>query len=149
MDAASLHLIARRLRTIAFAATGTTGSRRFAPSEFAVIEDVALHPESSIRDITDRTAIVQSLVSRIVARYRDDGLLRTEPDPSDGRRVRVSVDPVMLVEVLRKRGQAPIESALAAELPRLLPTQRQRVSELLEELAELLRADGPDSHTDS
>ncbi|WP_327139136.1 MarR family transcriptional regulator [Nocardia sp. NBC_01327] len=149
MDAASLHLIARRLRTIAFTATGTTGSRRFAPSEFAVIEDVALHPESSIREITDRTAIVQSLVSRIVARYRDDGLLRTEPDPSDGRRVRVSVDPVMLVEVLRKRGRKPIEAALAAELPRLLPAQRHRVSELLDELAELLRADGPDSHTDS
>lgn len=140
MDAAHLHLIARRLRSIAFAATGNTGSRRFAPSEYAVIEDVALHPNSSIREITDRTAIVQSLVSRIVARYREEKLLNTAPDPSDGRRVLVSVDPVAMVEVFRKRGRAPIDAALAAELPQLTSKQHRRVVELLDELGDLLRS---------
>lgn len=142
-----MHLLARRLRAVAFTATGSTGSRRFAPSEYAVIEDVALYPDSSIREITDRTAIVQSLVSRIVARYRESGLLRTSPDPADGRRVLVSVDPVMMKDVLRTRGRAPIDAALAAELPRLTAAQHRRAVKLLDELAELFRADEPGPRT--
>ncbi len=141
MDAAGLHLIARRLRAIAFAATGTTGARRFAPSDYAVIEDVALYPLSSIRDITERTAIAQSLVSRIVARYREDGLLITTADPRDGRRVLVSVEPTAMVEVFRTRGRAPIDTALATELPHLTPTQLRRLDILLDEVADILATD--------
>ncbi|MEV6275128.1 MarR family transcriptional regulator [Nocardia sp. NPDC051832] len=140
MDAASLHLIARRLRSIAFTATGNTGSYRFAPSDYAVIEDVALHPNSSIREITQRTAIVQSLVSRIVARYREDGILRTAPDPADGRRVLVSVEKKVQEDVFRARGRAPIDTALGTELPQLTPAQQRRVVQLLDELGDLLRA---------
>ncbi len=142
MDATSLHLLARRLRSIAFTATGNTGKQRIAPSDHAVIEDVALHPESSIREITERTAMVQSLVSRIVARLRDQGLLWTAPDPSDGRRVRVGVDPVVLDEVFLARGRADIDEALAAELPRLSARDHRRVLELLDELATLMRDGG-------
>lgn len=149
MDAASLHLLARRLRAVAFAATGNTGPRRFAPSDYAVIEDVAVYPESSIREITDRTAIVQSLVSRIVARYRDEGLLVTAPDPADGRRVLVSVDPATMVEVFRTRGRAPIETALIAEMPRLSPERQRRIVELLDELADLVGAAGPEADAGS
>ncbi|MEU0544946.1 MarR family transcriptional regulator [Nocardia sp. NPDC005978] len=149
MDAANLHLIARRLRSIAFTATGSTGKRRFPPSEYAVIEDVALHPDSSIRDITERTAIVQSLVSRIVARQREHGLLRTAPDPADGRRVLVSVDPVIFTEVFKTRGREPIDAALAAELPKLAPAQQKRIVELLDELAGLIGGAGPESRDDS
>ncbi|MEU4311572.1 helix-turn-helix domain-containing protein [Nocardia sp. NPDC024068] len=138
MDAASLHLIARRLRAIAFVATGNTGRRRIPPSEYAVLEDVALHPASSIRDITQRTAITQSLVSRIVARFREQDLLTTEPDPDDARRVRVTVDPGVAQDVFRARGRAPIDSALAVELPHLPAAQRKRVVALLDELAGLL-----------
>ncbi|MGV9414610.1 MarR family transcriptional regulator [Nocardia sp. NPDC003693] len=149
MDAATLHLIARRLRSIAFTATGATGRRRIPPSEYAVIEDVALHPHSSIREITERTAIAQPLVSRIVARYRTDGLLRTAPDPGDGRRVLVSVDPVIVTEVFETRGRAPIDSALAAELPKLAPAQRKRAVELLDELAGLIGAADPEPRAES
>ncbi|MFC9895103.1 MarR family winged helix-turn-helix transcriptional regulator [Nocardia sp. NPDC127579] len=139
MDAANLHLIARRLRSIAFAATGHTGAQRFAPSEYAVIEDVALHPDSSIREITERTAIVQSLVSRIVARYRDEGLLATAPDPADGRRVLVRIDRTVRQEIFRARGRESIDAALATELPGLAPEQQQRIVGLLDELGALLR----------
>ncbi|WP_158675526.1 MarR family transcriptional regulator [Nocardia stercoris] len=142
MDATSLHLLARQLRSIAFTATGNTGTQRIAPSDYAVIEDVALHPESSIREITERTAMAQSLVSRIVARLRDEGLLWTAPDPADGRRVRVGVDPVVFEEVFRARGRADIHEALATELPQLAPQDRQRVVELLDELAALVRDPG-------
>ena len=149
MDAASLHLIARRLRAIAFVATGNTGRRRIPPSEYAVLEDVALHPGSAIRDITERTAITQSLVSRIVARFRDQGLLTTAPDPADGRRVLITVEPGVAEEVFRARGRAPIDLALASELPHLPPDGRRRVVELLDELEELISATGPGAATET
>ncbi|MGW5382118.1 MarR family transcriptional regulator [Nocardia sp. NPDC003963] len=143
MDAASLHLVARRLRAIAFVATGNTGRRRIPPSEYAVLEDVALHPGSSIRDITERTAITQSLVSRIVARFREQGLLTTAPDPADGRRVLTTVEPGVAEEIFRARGRAPIDLALGSELPHLTPERRARVVELLDELEGLLGTTGP------
>ncbi|MGW6333907.1 MarR family transcriptional regulator [Nocardia rhamnosiphila] len=142
MDAASLHLVARRLRAIAFVATGNTGRRRIPPSEYAVLEDVALHPGSSIRDITERTAVAQSLVSRIVARFRDQRLLTTAPDPGDARRVLVTVEPGVVEEVFRARGRAPIDLALGSELPHLSPDRRRRMIELLDELGELINAPG-------
>ncbi|WP_328395784.1 MarR family transcriptional regulator [Nocardia sp. NBC_00416] len=142
MDAASLHLVARRLRAIAFVATGNTGRRRIPPSEYAVLEDVALHPGSSIRDITDRTAITQSLVSRIVARFRDQALLTTVPDPADGRRVLVTVEPGVVQEVFRTRGRVPVDFALGAELPHLSPVQQTRVIALLDELVGLIEVPG-------
>ncbi|NUP29288.1 MAG: MarR family transcriptional regulator [Nocardia sp.] len=146
MDAASLHLVARRLRAIAFVATGNTGRRRIPPSEYAVLEDIALHPGSAIRDITERTAITQSLVSRIVARFRDQGLLTTAPDPADGRRVLITVEPGVSEEVFRARGRAPIELALNSELPHLSPEGRLRVVELLDELAGLVGTTGAAVH---
>lgn len=142
MDAASLHLVARRLRAIAFVATGNTGRRRIPPSEYAVLEDVALHPGSSIRDITERTAITQSLVSRIVARFREQRLLTTAPDPGDGRRVLVTVEPGVVEEVFRARGRAPIDHALGSELPHLSPDRRRRMIELLDELEDLIDVPG-------
>ncbi|WP_416561798.1 MarR family transcriptional regulator [Nocardia testacea] len=147
MDAASLHLVARRLRAIAFVATGNTGRRRIPPSEYAVLEDVALHPGSSIRDITQRTAITQSLVSRIVARFRDQQLLTTAPDPGDGRRVLVTVEPGVVEDVFRARGRAPIDLALGSELPHLSPDRRRRMIELLDELADLIDVPGPTPDT--
>ncbi|MGW1737624.1 MarR family transcriptional regulator [Nocardia sp. NPDC001965] len=146
MDAASLHLVARRLRAIAFVATGNTGRRRIPPSEYAVLEDVALHPGSAIRDITERTAITQSLVSRIVARFRDQGLLATAPDPADGRRVLITVEPGVSEEVFQARGRAPIDLALRSELPHLPPEGRLRVVELLDELESLIGTTGAAAH---
>ncbi|WP_058856221.1 MarR family transcriptional regulator [Nocardia jinanensis] len=149
MDAASLHLVARRLRAIAFVATGNTGRRRIPPSEYAVLEDVALHPGSSIRDITERTAITQSLISRIVARFRDQGLLTTAPDPADGRRVLITVEPGVAEEVFRARGRAPIEFALGSELPHLSPERQRRVVELLDELEALMDTSGTSARAET
>ncbi|MET8795507.1 MarR family transcriptional regulator [Nocardia sp. NPDC004568] len=143
MSRPALHLLARRLRSIAFVATGNTGRRRIPPSEYAVLEDVALHPGSSIRDITERTAITQSLVSRIVARFREQQLLTTAPDPDDGRHVLVTVEPGVTEDVFRARGRAPIDHALGSELPHLSPDRRRRLIELLDELANLIDVPGP------
>ena len=52
MRAAELHRLARTLRTIALAATENTGADQVNAGELAVLEDVARHPRSTIRDIT-------------------------------------------------------------------------------------------------
>lgn len=90
MRASELHRLARTLREIALEATGNTGADRVNAGELAVLEDVAHHPGSTIRDITERTGLAQSLVSRIVHATATAGALAVTPDERDRRKVRVN-----------------------------------------------------------
>src|ERR1700684_2416486 len=56
-----------------------------------VVRNFFAHPNSSTSDITARTGLPQSYVSESVARLRDQGIVETSADPSDGRRTLVRV----------------------------------------------------------
>jgi DNA-binding MarR family transcriptional regulator len=86
MNPMSLYLLGRRLMQIA---EESLPQGKMAKSGRLVYVDVAYHPNSSITEITDRTAFPQSLVSSAVARLRGMGLLESEPDPLDRRRTLV------------------------------------------------------------
>lgn len=138
MHAGQLHRLARQLREIALVATGNTGTDRVSAGELLVIEDVSAHPESSIREITERTQLAQSLVSRIVATMREHDILVSTPDPDDGRKTRISVDPKARSGIFRDRARRPVEPALAESLPHLKPSQVKRLHRLLDEVFDLL-----------
>jgi len=73
MRAANLHRLARTLREVALLATKNTGDDRVDAGELAVLEDIARNPGSTISDITRRTGLAQSLVSRITHGMADGG----------------------------------------------------------------------------
>ncbi|NRQ37580.1 winged helix-turn-helix transcriptional regulator [Nonomuraea sp. NN258] len=58
-------------------------------SSMVVAADIDEHPGTSVREIAERTGLVQSLVSASVARLRDAGVVVTETDPNDRRRTLV------------------------------------------------------------
>ncbi|GMA14627.1 MarR family transcriptional regulator [Deinococcus metallilatus] len=137
MDAGQLHRLARHLRELAVQATSASGEGLPSLSELAVVEDVAHHPHTSISEIARRVKLAQSLVSKTVAHLRDEGIFITTPDPSDGRRVQVSLAPEVRRD-LQTRGAVPLEATLKRTHPELSAAQVGRVTDLLEEIARLL-----------
>lgn len=137
MRASELHRLARILREIALDATGNTGSERVNAGELAVLEDIAHHPSSTIRDITSRTGLAQSLVSRIVRWAEERGAVSVEVDTADRRRVRVELSPATRLDILeRARGETAI--SLAAHTPLLTDEERAQLELHLKEAARLL-----------
>ena len=137
MRAADLHRLARELREIALRATENTGDDRINAGELAVLEDIARHPHSAINEVTRRTGLAQSLVSRITRAMADAGAVIIEPDPSDRRKVRVSLDEATRAAAL-DRADNPATEAIAAAVPTLTDEQRARLEHHLAEAANLL-----------
>jgi DNA-binding MarR family transcriptional regulator len=138
MRAAELHRLARTLRTIALAATENTGADQVNAGELAVLEDVARHPRSTIRDITVRTGLAQSLVSRIVHAVASAGALSVNQDGSDRRKVRVELSDRTRAAILQ-RADNPVEAALRSQTPGLTDDERATLEHHLTEAEALLR----------
>lgn len=140
MDAAQLHKLARRLREVALAASNGDDEAPVSASELAIVEDVAHHPGTSIGEITRRTGLAQSLVSRTVVALRDAGVFTTEADTMDRRKLLVSIDSHTRLGLLQERGARPVEAALVGALPGLEAEQLPRVIAMLEELSATFQA---------
>jgi DNA-binding MarR family transcriptional regulator len=137
MRAADLHRLARELREIALRATENTGPDRINAGELAVMEDIAKHPHSAISEITRRTGLAQSLVSRITRAMADAGAVVIEPDRNDRRKVRVSLDDATRAAAL-SRADNPVTEAIAAAVPALNQEQQASLEHHLTEAAGLL-----------
>ena len=138
MFAAELHRLARTLREIALDATGNTGADHVNAGELAVLEDVARHPRSTISDITERTGLAQSLVSRIVQAAATQGSLAVDQDDRDRRKVRVELTAGTRRAILERAGR-PVDEAIAARTPALPAAERAALEDHLAQAAALLR----------
>ncbi len=137
VNAGDLHQVARLLREVALTATANRGDRGVPVGHLAIVEDVAHNNGTSIGEVSDRTGLAQSLVSRTVAQMRDAGVLRTETDPADARRVRITIDPGAR-RMFSSRGARPVGPALQAVRPDTPKQDLRRAEQLLDELADLL-----------
>jgi DNA-binding MarR family transcriptional regulator len=140
--AAELHHLARRLRAIALDATGNAGADRVNAGELAVLEDVALHPGATIGDVTRRTGLAQSLVSRIVRTFAVAGALTVEQDAGDRRKVAIELT-ASTRETIVRRASSDITAAVALNTPALDAGERQVLEHHLSEAAALLRRATP------
>lgn len=137
MRAAELHRLARTLREIALEATGNTGADRVNAGELAVLEDVAQNPQSTIADITARTTLAQSLVSRIVQAAAAKGALSVQADGSDRRKVRVELTAPARESILARAGNTT-DDAITSYTPGLSVNDRATLELHLAKAAELL-----------
>jgi DNA-binding MarR family transcriptional regulator len=135
MNVAGMRRLGRRLVELSKTAAGQTKGPPLTPGEEAVFEDVLRHPASTVGEIQARTRFAQSHVSASVARMREHGLVRTGPDPADGRRTQVTVTETALGAVYR-RAALPVEEAVREAVRD--PERAARVLALLEELEALL-----------
>jgi DNA-binding MarR family transcriptional regulator len=135
MDGGQLYRLGKRLIELSSQVTGDVGDMSLTPGEAAVLEDVIKHPASSISEIHQRTGFVQSHVSVSVSRLKARGLVKAEPDPSDGRRTRVRVADGA-VQAITRRAARSVEQVISRTIGD--PGQACRTTELLEELADIL-----------
>jgi DNA-binding MarR family transcriptional regulator len=135
MDGGQLHRLGKRLIELSSQVTGEAGDLSLTPGEAAVLEDVIKHPASSISEIHQRTGFVQSHVSASVWRLKARGLVKAEPDPSDGRRTRVRVTGGA-IQAITRRAARSVDQVISRTIGE--PGQARRTTELLEELADLL-----------
>lgn len=138
MRAADLHRLSRTIREIALLATGNTGEDRVNPGELAVLEDIARNPGATIGDITRRTGLAQSLVSRIARAMADAGVVTVGVDDHDRRKVRVELEPAIQVQIMRRAGHT-ITDALAEYASALSTEERAELENHLEKAEHLLR----------
>jgi DNA-binding MarR family transcriptional regulator len=146
MRAADLHRLARRLREAALRATSDPGEPPASYGEVAIIEDVSRNPLSSVGDVATRTGLAQSLVSRLVTRLCEGGILVRSHDALDRRRTLVSVDPGAREELLKPRGNREVAAALAAAFPHLDRAELTRLEVILNEASQLTRGPDPTVH---
>jgi DNA-binding MarR family transcriptional regulator len=142
MDALELIMLGRQLTKIGEQALRGGQARPLPPGHALVLRDVLAHPGSSVTDITARTGLSQSIVSKAIARFQDHGMVDVETDPADGRRTLVRVSPGHLAEV-RRKGAAPADAALAAALGEAGPAAVAEIIKGLEALAARLRPGRP------
>jgi len=135
VDGGQLHRLGRRLIELSRQVTGEPGDLALTPGEAAVLEDVITHPDSSVSEIAQRTGFVQSHVSASVARLTQRGVLTTGSDPTDGRRTRVRATEQTL-KAISRRAARRVDDTLADAVTG--PAATQRVTALLDELAQLL-----------
>ncbi|MFT4306881.1 MAG: MarR family transcriptional regulator [Microbacterium sp.] len=137
MRASELHRLARTLREIALDATGNVGNDRVNAGQLAVFEDVARNPGASIAEITARTGLAQSLVSRIVHAAAIEDAITVSADPQDRRKVRIELSPAARKAMMQRAGNS-LDSALAAHTPALTESERAALHQHLTAAAELL-----------
>jgi DNA-binding transcriptional ArsR family regulator len=107
-----------------------------------VLRDVLAHPGSSVTDITARTGLAQSIVSKAIARFQEQGIVEIGADPADGRRTLARVSQGHLGDV-RRKGAATADAALAAAFGADGPAAVAEIIGGLETLAARLRPSAP------
>jgi DNA-binding MarR family transcriptional regulator len=135
MDGGQLHRLGRRLIELSRVATGQAGDPALTAGQVAVLEDVIKHPDSSVNEIRERTGFVQSHVSVSVAKLKVRGIIETEPDPFDKRRIQVRVA-ADAMDAIAQRANRDIDTAVTEAVTD--PERARRVIDLLDELAALL-----------
>lgn len=63
------------------------------PGQFPALLALFDHDGRTQRELCDIASVDQSTMAKTLARMRRDGLVREEPDPGDGRRIRYHLTP--------------------------------------------------------
>ena len=139
VDAGRLHKLARVLREVALDATSDPADGRPSAAEALVAMDIFEHSPTTVSEIVARTGVAQSQVSMIAAGLHDGGVVARKRDPSDGRRMLLTVPARARTSFGTNRGRRGITHALGAYLAghgqSCGPGELAGVVRLLDELA--------------
>lgn len=144
MDALDLIVLGRRLMKIGEDAL-RGGEAPMLPAGYAmVLRDLLSHPGSSVGGITARTGLAQSIVSKALAAFENQGMVELGVDPRDGRRTLARVTAGHLDEV-RRKGAVSVDAPLAEALGEADPDAVADIIRGLESLSARLPPGGSGS----
>jgi DNA-binding MarR family transcriptional regulator len=142
MEALDLIVLGRQLTRIGEEAMRGSKGPALPTGPTLVLRDVLAHPGSSISEVSARAGLPQSYASESVARLREQGIVETSTDPSDGRRTLVRLSGRHMRNVARKGGVS-VDSAMAKALGEDDPDALEAVVDTLSDLARRLRPADP------
>lgn len=134
MKAVTLHKLGRRLVSEANRLTYATAKADFTPAELAILEDLYAHPNSSVKQIKDRTGFAQSHVSVSLSKLTERGQVVLASDPKDARSRLADLTPATRATI-SKRSASDVEAGLTAALGQ---ADAQRLVKLLSRAAKIL-----------
>lgn len=140
MNVAQLAKLNRVLRDVLMLASSEK-DRSVSPGQVAIFEDIYKHSPTTIQDITRRTELAQSFVSKTIARMKQRGVVKVRQSQADKRKSILTFNPELsgFVQAMSERS---IYEALAQYFPDAGEDTIARIDVLLNEVCELLVIDG-------
>ncbi len=141
MDAETVNRLRRVVGKLARELNSSATSEGLTPTQASVLGLIAGQGPLSIAALTEREGLNPTMLSRVISKLDDAGLVRRIPDPADLRSASVEVTPdgAGMHQRIRNRRTA-IVSECAQRLPAKHADTLTRALPALEALAEQLRA---------
>jgi DNA-binding MarR family transcriptional regulator len=116
-------------------------AQRLSFTTLSVLHTLAGRGPLRLTELTASEQVTQSAITQIVTRLERDGLVRRQPDPSDGRAVLVRITPPGAAIIDGRRAE---RTARLSELAgRLAPADRAAIAAALPALARLVALGPP------
>ena len=134
---AKLNRVCRDLLVLA----SSEKDRSVSPGQVAIFEDIYRHSPTTIQDITRRTELAQSFVSKTISHMKQRGVVKVRQSQADKRKSIITFNPELsgFVQAMSERS---IYNALKQYLPHASEDNITRIDALLNEVCELLAVDG-------
>jgi DNA-binding MarR family transcriptional regulator len=118
----------------------TSTDEGLTPSQYSVLGLVRSRGPLGLAELTDLEGLNPTMLSRIIRKLDEDGLISRLPDPNDLRAVRVAVTPAgELVHGRIRESRTRVLSECLAQLPEETADQLLGLVPALETLAEALK----------
>ncbi|MCP2164179.1 MarR family transcriptional regulator [Goodfellowiella coeruleoviolacea] len=110
--------------------------QRLSFTTLSVLHTLSQRGPKRLTELTASEQVTQSAITQIVTKLERDGLVRREPDPSDGRAVLVHVTPAGAAIVDGRRAERIARLTELAD--QLTPAERAAIAAALPALARLV-----------
>lgn len=135
MDATDLYYLTRRLRALLEPQIEAVGTPSMSIPQQIVFRDVIEFAGSTVKAISERRHIAQSVVSKAIADGREMGLLSTKTDPTDRRRALTYPTPLLTDTVYARLG-TDVREILEPALAGMSSAQKESIVRSLAALLE-------------
>jgi DNA-binding MarR family transcriptional regulator len=110
------------------------------PTQYSVLGLIAVRGPLGLTELTDLEGLNPTMLSRVVRKLDDEGLIRRQPDPADQRAVRVQVTPAGAeVHERIRTHRTQVLYACLERLPVEVTDELLRAVPMLEAVAEELK----------
>lgn len=141
MDAELVSRLRRVIGRLARQLNMTATGEGLTPTQAAVLGQVALRGPLGMAELADLEGLNPTMLSRVVRKLDDDGLIRKLPDPTDLRAVQVEITPAgSLVQDRLRELRTQVVSDCLQGLPEGTVTELVQALLAMERLADELNA---------
>ncbi|HTF50871.1 MAG TPA: MarR family transcriptional regulator [Pseudonocardia sp.] len=118
----------------------TSTDEGLTPTQYSVLGLIAVRGPLGLTELTEMEGLNPTMLSRVVRKLDDEGLIRRQPDPADQRAARVQVTPAGSEVHQRIRAQrTQVLYACLERLPIEVTDELLRAVPMLEAVAEELK----------